>query len=114
MVYDRNIGSRYKPILVFSQGRVGDLPMLQDVIQGVGAEKDFHEWQQNIEEAIHFIEAYTKAGDLVVDPFGGGFTAAAACFRLGRRCISCDIDAEAVQMGLERLAQERERRENNK
>ena len=62
MVYERNIGSRYKPILVFSQGKVGDLPMLQDVIQGIGAEKDFHEWQQNIGEAIHFIEAYTQAG----------------------------------------------------
>jgi ParB-like chromosome segregation protein Spo0J len=114
LIYERRIGSRYKPILVFSQGPVGDLPMLQDVIQGIGAEKDFHDWQQNIGEAIHFIEAYTKAGDLVVDPFGGGFTTAAACYRLGRRCLSCDIDAEAVQKGLERLAQEREQRENNK
>jgi len=65
-------------------------------------------------EAIQIITEYTQPGDFVVDTFGGGFTTAAACHRLGRRCLTCDIDAEAVQKGFERLAWEREQREKNK
>ncbi len=87
---------------------------LPDVLHGGGCQKDIHPWQQSIEEEMFFIEKLTNPGELVVSPFGGGFTTAAACHRLGRRCISCDIDADAVQKGLERLAQERERRDNNK
>lgn len=113
-VHERKIGCMYKPLLVFSNGTPVLDTAVQDVIQGTGAEKDHHEWQQNIGEAIQIITEYTQPGDLVVDPFGGGFTTAAACHRLGRRCLTCDIDAEAVQKGFERLAWEREQREKNK
>ena len=41
----------------------------------------------------------------MVDPCGGGFTTAVACKRLGRRCVSCDIDEAAVIRGRERLAE---------
>ena len=112
IIYDRRIGNMYKPLLVFSKGKPVAQNVVQDVIQGLGKEKEHHEWQQNVSEAIQMIGEYTNPGDLVVDPFGGGFTTAAACYRLGRRCLSCDINDEAVQNGLERLAMERE--EKNK
>lgn len=38
------------------------------------------------------IRDYSRAGDLIVDPFGGGFTTAIACALEGRRCISCEMD----------------------
>lgn len=113
-IQDRNILSRYRPVLVFSKGEPRLPVALPDVIHGGGSQKDIHEWQQSIEEELYFIENLTNPGDLVVSPFGGGFTTAAACYRLGRRCLTCDIDAEAVQKGLERLAQERDRRKNYK
>lgn len=110
-IYQRKMGSMYKPLLVFSKGTPELDVAVQDVIQGAGPEKDRHEWQQNIDEAIQVITEYTQPGDVVVDPFGGGFTTAAACYQMGRRCLTCDIDAEAVQKGLERLAQERQKKE---
>lgn len=103
----RNVFNLHRDVLIFSKG-TPKLPVpLRDVIEGGGREKDFHEWQQSISEEMHFIGHLTMPGDLVVSPFGGGFTTAAACHRLGRRCLTCDIDADAVQGGLERLAQER-------
>lgn len=113
-VQDRNILSQYRPVLVFSKGPPRMPVALPDVLHGGGCQKDIHPWQQSIEEEMFLIERLTNPGELVVSPFGGGFTTAAACYRLGRRCLSCDIDAEAVQNGLVRLAKEREQGENNK
>jgi ParB-like chromosome segregation protein Spo0J len=111
-VWSTNVVNKYRPVLIFSKGEARSPAQINDVLHGSGKEKDFHEWQQNIDEFIRFIDRFSKPGDLVVDPFGGGFTTAAACHRLGRRCLTCDIDAESVQRGLERLAQER--RSSNK
>ena len=48
---------------------------------------------------------FSKPGDLVCDPCGGGFTTAAACVNLGRRCISCDCEKNYVVNGQKRLAE---------
>ena len=42
------------------------------------------------------IKAYTRPGDLVVDPFLGSGTTAVAAARLGRRCIGMDCDPLAL------------------
>lgn len=107
-IQGRNAINMHRDIVIFSKGRT-DLPVaLRDVLFGDGRQKDFHEWQQDISGEIFFIENLTMPGELVVSPFGGGFTTAAACHRLGRRCLTCDIDADAVQRGMERLTQERQ------
>jgi site-specific DNA-methyltransferase (adenine-specific) len=108
VVWQRNVVNKYKPVLIFTKSEARSPKQINDVLQGNGKEKDFHAWQQNIEETMHFIRSFSQPGDLVVDPFGGGFTTAAACQRLGRRCLTCDVDAEAVQRGLHRLAEQRE------
>lgn len=107
VVWQRNVVNKYKPVLIFTKSEARSPMQINDVLQGNGKEKEFHAWQQNIEETMHFIRSFSQPGDLVVDPFGGGFTTAAACQRLGRQCLACDIDADFVQRGLERLAQER-------
>ena len=73
-------------------------------------EKDWHDWQQPLEDVEHWVRQFSKPGDLVVDPCGGGFTTAVACYRLGRRFIGCDCDQECVLPGLQRLAEERAKR----
>ena len=50
--------------------------------------------------------ASEDVGDLVIDPCAGGFTTAIACYRLGRRFVGCDIDADNVAAGRMRLAEE--------
>lgn len=49
------------------------------------------------------VEASSKEGDLVGDFYGGAFTTAAVCEKLNRNFIGCDINQEAVRLGLERL-----------
>lgn len=106
LFYSRNIQVAWKPLLLFTKGEYIPQRQLRDVLQGTGKDKSYHVWQQNLDEAMYFVERLTRPADLVVDPFGGSFTTAVACKRLGRRCISCDIEKECVVTGLERLRAE--------
>ena len=49
------------------------------------------------------IKASSNPGDLVLDPFGGVFTAAAVAQKLGRRSISIEQNPEYLKIGLRRL-----------
>jgi site-specific DNA-methyltransferase (adenine-specific) len=51
-----------------------------------------------------FIEVHTNEGDLVVDPFGGSGSTAAAAKELDRRYATADINSVAVQTMTDRLA----------
>lgn len=46
----------------------------------------------------YFIELYTDLGDLVLDPFLGSGTTAAACVNTERSCIGIDINPENVKL----------------
>lgn len=67
-------------------------------------EKAYHEWQQSSEPIRQIIEAFTKEGEMVIDPFSGGGTVAAVCKEMKRHFLAYDVDPEAVKVGLERLA----------
>jgi DNA modification methylase len=96
--------SKWKPILVFTKGEWTKEGEWFDVSIINSKEKEWHDWQQPLEEVERLIKDFSDSGDLVVDPLGGGFTTAVACQRLGRRCISCDIDEASVIRGQDRLA----------
>jgi hypothetical protein len=103
-VHSLNFASCWTPVVLFTKGKYaapGGTP-LRDIVQGVGPEKKYHPWQKPLAEVEHLIKAFSSPGDLVVDPFGGSFTTAVACKRLGRRCISCDIDQGCVVTGEQR------------
>jgi ParB-like chromosome segregation protein Spo0J len=95
----------WKPVIAFTRGGCNRAPRwAEDVVRGSGAEKGLHEWQQGEGEAATLIEKFTDPGDLVVDPFLGSGTTAAAAVKLGRRFIGCDINPGAVSITQERLA----------
>ena len=102
--YASRVNSDWKPILVFSKveykpkGWVGDL-------FGGRHEKDIHAWQQSVIESEYLVEAFSSPGDLVVDTCLGSGTNAVGCYKLKRRFIGADEDAEAVAASLERVAQ---------
>ena len=77
-----------------------------DVVVGQ-KEKKLHDWQQSLIEVEQLVSYFSKPGDLIVDPCGGSFTSAEACRNMGRRFIGCDVDADAVNKGHERLAKSR-------
>jgi site-specific DNA-methyltransferase (adenine-specific) len=99
--------NKWKPILVYSKGKGRKLPSWDDVFNADGFEKRWHKWEQPLRHAERLVRTFTRLGEVVVDPCGGGFTVAAACYRTGRRFIGCDIDGECIGKGHERLAEER-------
>jgi hypothetical protein len=101
--------SQWKPVLVYSKGEWRRRSRWPDVIRATGKEKGWHQWQQPLDVVETLVSYFSGPGDVVVDPCGGGFTTAEACLRLGRRCVSCDIDGACVEGGRQRLQEARRR-----
>jgi site-specific DNA-methyltransferase (adenine-specific) len=106
MIHPLDLTSKWKPILVFSKGNWQKRGRWCDLLHCDAKEKDWHPWQQPLQDVEMLVRYFSEPGDLVVDPCGGGFTAAVACRNLGRRCIACDVDEQCVSRGWERLAVE--------
>jgi SAM-dependent methyltransferase len=101
----RHFQCMWKPVVAFTRRGYNRAPRwAEDVVRGAGAEKGLHEWQQGEPEIAEMIRRFTDAGDLVVDPFLGSGTTAAAAVKLGRRFIGCDVNDGAVAIAQERLA----------
>jgi hypothetical protein len=49
------------------------------------------------------VRDYSRPGDLVCDPCGGGFTTALACAVEGRRVVSCEMDPDTFAKGKARI-----------
>jgi DNA methylase len=98
--------SQSKPILIFANGswRPSTDRVYFDTFISSKAEKELHEWQQQLEPFRKLVETFSEPGSLVIDPFLGGGTTAMACRELGRRFVGSDVDAQAVAVALERLA----------
>lgn len=71
-----------------------------------GTFKEKRKWHKNQHpEALieRMVRMSTKPGDLVIDLFGGTFTTARVCKRLGRDCISIEISPTYCAKGREEL-----------
>lgn len=96
-IWPRNIRTDYKPILVFQKPPIQKLPTLtSDVIDGAGAEKDAHDWQQATAEAVDLVEKFTEPNDHIVDPMCGSGTTGVAALETDRRVTLIDRDSEAI------------------
>ena len=98
--------SCHQSILLFTKGEPTPRPVHYGDVLRTGREpKQYHDWQRTEAETTHWLTALAEPGELVVDPFGGGFTTAACCLRLGLRCVSCDEVEQVVNIGKHRLKQ---------
>lgn len=66
--------------------------------------KSNHLYEDGVASLIILLERLTQENDLVLDPFAGSGTVAAACKILNRRCISFEIDPEQAQLARERVS----------
>lgn len=100
--------SNSTPFLVYTKGqrKRDEWVRWLDTLEFDQKEKDCHPWQKPLAEIECLLRYFTKPNDLVIDPCGGGFTTAVACHRLGRKCVSCDIDKAYVVTGTQRLSKE--------
>lgn len=106
-IMKHNIFENWRPILVFKKpGPTAIKEWAQDVVRGT-RDKSHHEWQQDSEAPLQYIAAYTKPGDVVLDPFVGGGTTPWACKQIGRYFVAFDVNEEAVKLSMERVINER-------
>lgn len=65
--------------------------------------KSIHLNQKPLSQIELILEASTEAGDLVWEPFGGLCTTALAAYRLGRGCVSAEIQRDFYELAIRRL-----------
>lgn len=97
---------KWKSLWWFTRDRRKDKNGYQFVEDLVMSEqqKGAHPWQQSTVEASYYISKLVLPGGLVFDPFCGSGTTFAACQKLGRKCITCDIDPDAIAEAMGRCA----------
>lgn len=102
-----NIFQLWRPVLVFHNGTPENCRIATNIADRFSLrqpEKEWHDWQQPLADMALLVKTFSLDGDLVVDPFGGGFTTACACKQVGRRrFVGCDIIKECVDVGRYRL-----------
>jgi site-specific DNA-methyltransferase (adenine-specific) len=113
IIHPRQVTSKWKPILIYSKDKWKDRGRWQDLSVINTKEKEWHDWQEPLQEVSNLIRYFSNPGDLVVDPLAGGFTTAVACLQLGRRCVACDVDESAVIRGQDRLKLEYQKRKGS-
>jgi ubiquinone/menaquinone biosynthesis C-methylase UbiE len=100
----RIITSLYRPALVYSRGDKLRLHRaVQDWVLGCRREKTLHCHQQSLAPTQYLVEAFSKEGDLVVDPCSGGWTTAEACWHAARKFVGCDINANCLEIARKRF-----------
>lgn len=102
-MHSLNVVSKSTSFVVYTKGERKEWGKWLDTLDFAMKEKEYHPWQRPLSEIERLLLNFTKPGDLVVDPCGGGFTTAAACMKLGRECVSCDIEKAYVVTGQERM-----------
>lgn len=77
---------------------------IPDVIDFPYAGNRLHPTQKPVEALAPLIEAFTKPGDLVLDPFSGSGSTLAAAQQLGRDWIGIELDNSHYRTASKRLA----------
>jgi len=106
------VNSGWKPVIVYSKGQPEKWPdKFQDVITSDENDKEFDEWGQSLSVFNVLVKKFTKAKDLVVDPFLGGGTTAVAAYEYGRRIEGFDIEKADVQTAIKRVQDSQQNKE---
>lgn len=64
--------------------------------------RDLHPATFPVGLPAEYIKAMTKAGDIVIEPFGGSGTTLIACEQLDRRCFICELDEHYCDVIIQR------------
>jgi DNA modification methylase len=103
---DSNSRVPYEAIVVWSRERKNErcrfwsIPLLS--LRSLGDWKP-HPTQKPVQLVRYLVEAYTKEGDTVFDPFVGSGTTAIACQQMKRHFIAIERNPEFVGIARERL-----------
>jgi DNA modification methylase len=105
IIWPRQVISRYKSILAY-RPRGGTGKPCTNVIsawRGSDQDKRYHIWQQDESTARYYVDCFSAAGDIVLDPFCGGGTTPVVSAILKRRHLSFEIDTKQTDVARSRL-----------
>ena len=95
----------WKPIVIgMREPKHKPLKMYNDLLEGSGREKDTHEWQQSMGEILPLIDAFSKPGDTILDPFMGAGTYGIAAKMTARKFIGVEIDKKTYNDARRRIS----------
>lgn len=104
-VFPRKIFAASKSIYVFSNGKAEPINWVSNLVPVSKREKSHRKdnWEQAAEDAEFFIGAFSKEGDIILDPNVGSGTTCVAAKQLNRKYIGIDILEEYCKIARERL-----------
>ena len=89
-------------MVIMSKGNFDPPGTWSNKVEGVVQDQRWH-CQRPLANVKHYVEAFSRPGDLVVDPFMGSGTTAVACAQLSRSFVGCDIVPECFDATVMRL-----------
>jgi hypothetical protein len=93
-----NLICRWKPVLIFQNGKKKIENTFQDYFISEQREKTGHDWQQSQSGVAYLIEMFTKPNDLIMDPFAGSGTTMIVAKQKGRRVKGSEIDEQTYNI----------------
>ena len=93
-----NLICRWKPVLIFQNGKKKINNTFQDYFISEQREKTGHDWQQSISGVGYLIEMFTNPNDLILDPFAGSGTTIKSSKEKGRRIKAAEINKETYNI----------------
>ena len=98
-----NLMCRWKPVLIFQNGKKKIQNTFQDYFISESREKDGHDWQQSKSGVAYLIEMFTNEGDLICEPFAGSGTTMIVAKEKNRNVIGAEIDEETYNIAKSKL-----------
>ena len=98
-----NLICRWKPILIYQNGRKKLSNTFQDYFISEAREKNEHDWQQSESGVSYLIEMFTNPGELIIDPFAGSGTTLIAAHKMGRNVKGAEIDETTYNIAKSKL-----------
>ena len=93
-----NIICKWKPILVFQNGKKKNNKTITDfVISGV-KEKGDHDWQQSKSGMSYIVEMFTDPEEIICEPFAGSGTTIIVAKELNRNIVAAEIDEDTYNL----------------
>lgn len=93
-----NLMCRWKPVLIFQNGKKKLQNTFQDYFISEQREKTAHDWQQSESGVAYLIEMFTNKGDTILEPFAGSGTTIIAGKSKGRNIIAAEIDEKTYNI----------------
>jgi 16S rRNA G966 N2-methylase RsmD len=106
-IHSRHIqNNQWKPVLWYVKGELDSLIRPNtDVVISEKSDKEHHHWGQSVSGFDELVRMFSKAGDMVLDPFMGGGTTAICALKQNRKCIGIEIEQKAFNTSKARIAE---------